>query len=57
MTTRWPVLLDLLGRLDDLRFPPPADGSRAALATAAFALVDEAAAFVEDSVPAEARTS
>jgi hypothetical protein len=52
MTTRWGPFLELLDRIDALRFPPPRGAEARA---AASALVDEASAFVERSLPLEER--
>ncbi len=49
LTTRWERLVDLLGRLDELRFPPASDAS--ARQQRLLAVVGEAQAFIEDATP------
>jgi hypothetical protein len=54
--SRWPELVDVLTGLDELRFrPADAPGVREALRDGLGPLLDRSDAFVEDSVPPEAR--
>ncbi len=56
-TSRWPVFVDLLERLDRFRFLPADDpGVRERLTESLGALLDGCDAFIEDSTPPEERS-
>lgn len=58
LASRWPSLLEMLGVLDDARFPAPPEGGAPNRARAAVrASLDQAARFVRESIPPEARSA